>query len=53
MLIGINGILLISENIHVDAGSNPVQINLSSFAKGIMLMDIAGPSGRISSKLVY
>ncbi|MCD4730506.1 MAG: hypothetical protein K8R74_07890, partial [Bacteroidales bacterium] len=52
-LIGLNGMLLTSENIHVVTGSNQVQINLISFAKGILLMELAGSSGRISSKLVF
>ncbi|OQX76325.1 MAG: hypothetical protein B6D61_08980 [Bacteroidetes bacterium 4484_249] len=52
-LIGLNGKLLASENIHVITGSNQVKISLSSLSRGILLMEITGTSGRISTKLVY
>jgi len=52
-LISLSGKLLYTEGIRIDVGSNPVQINSPSIAKGIILMDIAGPSGRKTCKLVY
>lgn len=52
-LIGISGQLLYSENINVIVGNNPTQVNLQSFAKGIMLLDIKGSSGSLTQKLVY
>ena len=52
-LIDLSGKLLYNKSIRVETGSNSIQINLASYSKGILLMDIAGQSGRKISKIVY
>jgi len=52
-LIGISGKLILTANVSVVTGNNSIQFNLESISKGILLLNVSGTSGRISSKLVY
>ncbi|NOX47623.1 MAG: hypothetical protein GXO89_11670 [Chlorobi bacterium] len=52
-LYSIGGKLLSSRNIHIVQGDNSIQMDIRSFAKGIMLLDISGQFGKVSSKLIY
>ncbi len=52
-LYSMNGKLLSSGNIHLIQGNNLVQLDITSFSKGILLLEITGFSGSIASKLVY
>ncbi len=48
-----NGKLLSSDSIRLIKGNNLVQIDITSIAKGILLMEITGQSGKVSSKVIY
>lgn len=52
-LFDLTGKLLYNESIRVESGRNSFKFNLASYSKGILLMDISGPSGRIYSKIVH
>jgi hypothetical protein len=52
-LFCLNGKLLASENTRISSGSNFVKIELSSISKGILLLDLKGESGKVSSKVIY
>lgn len=52
-LFNINGKHVTSTNTRVINGENKVHVNVGTLSKGIYLLDVSSPSGRLSTKLIY
>jgi hypothetical protein len=52
-LVDISGRIVLDENIRISPGYSSLQLPFKGIARGVLILDIRGNSGRISTSLIY